>query len=288
MSTAPANATSHAPETGTYQSPDGVAIAWELHRPVGEAKGLVVIAHGVAEHSGRYRHVADALVAAGYAVMIPDHRGHGRSGGARVFVKRFKEYVDDLHGVIGLAKSKVRASKVFLVGHSMGGLIALETVLAYPNAVDGLVLSSPGLGTAIAVPAWKDGLGKIMSKVWPGLAIPTGIPASVVSRDPAVVAAYESDPLVTKKATARWYTEFVAAQADANARALEVKMPLLVLAAGADKLTSTRAIERWFPQVASTDKTLMPYPALYHEVFNEPEKDVVIGDVVRWLDARSA
>jgi len=275
-------------ETGIYQGHSGVPIHWRLDRPSGAApRALVVIVHGVAEHLGRYQHVADALVAGGYAVARFDHRGHGSSGGPRVFVSRFGEYVDDLHGVLGLARARAGAPKAFLLGHSMGGLITITHLLAHPGAVDGAVLSSPGLGLSIKVPAWKDSLGKVMSAVWPRLAIPTGIDPALVSRDPAVVSAYANDPLVTKKATARWYTEFLAAQKDANARAMEIRVPLLVLAGGQDKLTSVPAIERWFPLVSSSDKTLQPYPALAHEVMNEPEKDVVIGDIRRWLDARS-
>ncbi|MCC6624728.1 MAG: lysophospholipase [Deltaproteobacteria bacterium] len=278
-----------ASETGIHQGHKGVPIHWRLDRPdgAGAPRALVLVSHGVAEHMGRYQHVSDALVAAGYAVARLDHRGHGASGGPRVFVERFGDYVTDLHAVLGVVKLRVGAPKTFLLGHSMGGLIAIHHLLAHPGAVDGAVVSGPALGLSLAVPAWKDALGKVMSTVWPKLAIPTGVDPGLVSRDPAVVSAYANDPQVTKKATARWYTELLAAQKDANERALELGGPLLVLVGGLDKLVSVSAIERWFPRVAAQDKTIIPYPALYHEVMNEPEKDVVLGDIRRWLDARS-
>ncbi|MFO0748358.1 MAG: alpha/beta hydrolase [Myxococcota bacterium] len=274
-------------ESGSFEGQGKVQIAWRFN-PVASAKGLVVIAHGVAEHMDRYEHVAQALHDAGYAVMRVDHRGHGASGGPRVFVKRFGEYVADLETVIALAKGKAPGGvKTFLLGHSMGGLIAVHHLLAHPGVVHGAILSAPALEFSIKVPAWKDALGKGMSAIWPGLAIPTGVDPAVVSRDPAVVKAYANDPRVTKKATARWYTEMLSAQSEAMARALEVKTPFLVLIGGQDKLASASAIERWFPQTGASDKTLLPYPALYHEVMNEPEKDVVLGDIRRWLDARA-
>lgn len=275
-------------ETGTFEGRGRVQIAWRFGKPSGTPRGLVVISHGVAEHMDRYRHVEAALSAAGYATFIIDHRGHGASGGPRVFVKRFEEYVADLDLAIARAKGKVASgTKTFLLGHSMGGLIAIEHLLTHPGVVNGAVLSGPALGLSLKVPAWKDALGKVMSAAWPGLAIPTGVDPSFVSRDPAVVKAYASDPRVTKKATARWYTELLAAQADANARALEVKTPFLLVVGGQDKLTSVTAIEKWFPLAGAADKTIIPYPALYHEVLNEPEKDVVLGDIVRWLDAHA-
>jgi len=280
-----------ASETGIHQGKSGVPIHWRVDRsdPAGPAapRALVLISHGVAEHMGRYQHVSDALVAAGYAVARVDHRGHGASGGARVFIERFGDYVVDLYAVLGVVKARVGAPKTFLLGHSMGGLIALHLLLAHPGAVDGAIVSGPALGLSLPVPAWKDALGKIMSKVWPSLAIPTGVDPGLVSRDPAVVAAYASDPQVTKKATARWYTELLAAQKDAKERALELTGRLLGLGGGKDGLVSVPAIERWFPRVGSQDKTLVPYPDLFHEVMNEPEKDVVLGDIRRWLDART-
>ena len=282
-----ANGSSAGPtgESGSLQRPDGTRIAWRYVPAVGAApKALVVVSHGVAEHVGRYAHVIAHLAAAGYAVIAGDHRGHGDSSGKRVFVNRFREYTDDLQAVVEVGKAKSGAKKVALLGHSMGGLIAVGHLLDHPGAVDLAVLSSPGLGIAVAVPKWKDALGRLMSKVWPSLSIPTGIGPELVSRDAAVVQAYASDPKVTKTATARWYTEFLDAQVRAFAEAKRVTLPVVVLTAGKDGLVSPAAQERWFQAIGSSDKTLIPYPELFHEIMNEPEQKVVLGDIVRWLD----
>lgn len=280
-------------ETGFLHRPDGTRLFWRFARPAAAPKALVVVSHGLAEHSGRYEHVMARLVAAGYAALSPDHRGHGQSSGKRVFVQRFSEYSDDLQAIVAMGSAKLapQASsppEVALLGHSMGGLICIQHLLDHPGAVQAAVLTGPGLGVAVAVPRWKDALGRLMSKVWPSLAIPTGISASLVSRDPAVVKAYESDPMVTKNATARWYTEFLDAQANALAQAHTIRVPVLHMLGGKDGLVSVPAQEQWFKTLGSSDKTLLPYPDLFHEILNEPEKNVVMDDLVRWLDLRLA
>jgi lysophospholipase len=281
------------PETGFLQRPDGTRLFWRFARPDASPKALVVISHGLAEHSGRYEHVMARLLAGGYAALSVDHRGHGQSSGKRVFVQRFSEYSDDLQAIVAMGTAKLASAsstpvKVALLGHSMGGLICIQHLLDHPGAVQAAVLTGPGLGVAVAVPKWKDALGRVMSKVWPSLAIPTGISASLVSRDPAVVKAYETDPMVTKNATARWYTEFLDAQTNALAHAQAIRLPVLHMLGGKDGLVSVPAQEVWFKGLGSPDKTLLPYPELFHEILNEPEKNVVMDDLVRWLDARLA
>lgn len=277
------------PETGTLQRPDGTRLFWRFARPTDTPRSLVAIAHGLAEHSGRYQHVIDRLVAGGHAVIAPDHRGHGHSSGRRVFVNRFREYTDDLQAVIAMARAKLgEPLPVALLGHSMGGLIAIAHVMDHPGEATLLMVSGPGLGVAVAVPKWKDALGQVMSKIWPSLAIPTGISASLVSRDPAVVKAYEGDPLVTKSATARWYTEFLATQARALAGAPSLTLPVIHMHGGKDGLVSVPAQTDWFARLGSADKELVPWPELFHEIMNEPEQAAVLDRYVAWLDARTA
>jgi alpha-beta hydrolase superfamily lysophospholipase len=274
-------------EQGTWPGAGGLAIAFDLMFPSDRApRAIVVLSHGVAEHAGRYRHLAEALVARGFGFVGHDHRGHGRSAGTRVFVERFAEYAEDLEMAVRRAKERFPGVPVFVFGHSMGGLIAIDHLLRYPDAVSGAVLSGPGVEVGVKVPAWKDTLARVMSKLWPKLAVPTGIPAADISRDPATVKAYESDPLVTKKATARWYTEFLDTQARAFALASSIHTPLLVIWGGRDRLVNPNGIARWFESVGSADRTAIPYPELFHEVINEPERGVVIGDIIRWLEAR--
>jgi alpha-beta hydrolase superfamily lysophospholipase len=271
-------------ETGFLQRPDGTRLFWRFARPT-TPRSLVVIAHGLAEHSGRYSHVMAKLVTAGHAVIAPDHRGHGQSSGKRVYIDRFRDYTDDLQAIVAMGRAKLGTDvPVALLGHSMGGLIVIGHVMDHPSEANLLMVSSPGLGVAIAVPKWKDMLGRVMSRVWPSLAIPTGLSAALVSRDPAVVKAYETDPLVTKNATARWYTEFLDTQARAMAAAPSLSLPVCLQFGGKDGLVSLPAQKTWFERLGSRDKELQDWPELFHEIMNEPEQDAVIARYVAWLD----
>ena len=279
-------------ETGFLQRPDGTRLFWRFARPTSPQatpRALVVLAHGLAEHSGRYGHVIDAFAAKGYAVVAPDHRGHGQSSGKRVFVNRFREYTDDLQAILAMARAKLGNDvPVALLGHSMGGLIAIAHVMDHPGEAKLLMVSSPGLGVAIAVPKWKDTLGQVMSKVWPSLAIPTGISATLLSRDPAVVSAYTNDPMVTKSATARWYTEFLETQNRSLAAARALALPVFHQYGDKDELVSVSAQRTWFERLGSNDKELVAWPGLYHEIMNEPEQAEVIGRYIAWLDRHTA
>jgi alpha-beta hydrolase superfamily lysophospholipase len=273
-------------ERGTFSASDGVDLAFTLALPAGPPRAALVLSHGLAEHVGRYAHVLEALAARGFAVHAHDHRGHGNSGGTRVFVERFAEYAADIQTALGRLKTRFPGVPKVLFGHSMGGLVVIDHLLRYPGEAAAAVLSGPGVEVGVKVPAWKDALGKVMSHLLPKLAIPTGIPPEHVSRDAEVVRAYASDPLVSKKATARWYVEFLATQARAFAGAPELRTPLLVVYGTEDRLVSPAGIARWAEKVGSPDKTVIPYPGLFHEVVNEPERAVVLGDILRWLEAR--
>ncbi len=273
-------------DTGTIEGLAGVELFYRWD-PVTDPKGAVVIVHGLAEHSGRYAHVVAALNAAGYSCMGVDLRGHGRSSGRRVFLRRFSEYVDDVQRAVRALRRREPEAPLFVIGHSMGGVVALLYAIEHGPTLAGVVLSAPGLRAKIPVPPWKDALGRLMSKVWPTLAIPTGIPPRDVSRDPEVVRAYEADPLVTKKATARWYTEFLGAQDEALRGAPTVTVPALVLAPLGDRVVDPECYHQVHAALGSKDKTLKLYPGLFHEVFNEPEKDEALAVVTAWLDGHA-
>lgn len=274
-------------ENGTCKGQGGVELAYEVSLVAGKPRGVVILSHGVAEHIGRYNHVIEAFGAAGFITYAHDHRGHGKSGGTRVFVEHFEAYADDLDDAVGRMKARFPALPIFLFGHSMGGLIAIDHLIRYPDRVAGAVLSGPGVEVGAKVPKWKDALARVMSRLWPKLAVPTGIPAEDISRDPATVAAYKADPMVTNKATARWYTEFLDTQARAFAHASAIQTPLLIAWGGHDKLVNPNAIARWAESVGSKDKTTRLYPELYHEIVNEPERAIVLADITRWLEAHA-
>lgn len=251
------------------------------------ARGTVVVVHGFGEHSGRYLHVFAALNAAGFNALALDYRGYGQASGRRGFIERFEEYVDDAAFAVARARERVPAGPLFMLGHSQGGLIAAAYALDREHGLDGLVLSSPGFGVALAVPAWKDLAAKVLSRFVPGFGLPTELHGADVTRDPEVAAAYDSDPLMVRTAAARWYVEFLKAQVRVMAGAPEITLPTLVMQAGADKVVSADASERFCERLGSADKEFIRYEGLHHEIMNEPERDTVLGDVVEWLQARA-
>jgi acylglycerol lipase len=247
----------------------------------------VVISHGLAEHAGRYEHLAGRLVAAGYAVYAVDHRGHGRSGGpGRANLGRFDDVVTDLGTFVGRAQREHPGALAVLLGHSMGGLVALACALRNPKALRALVLSAPALSPGEAVGPGKALLARVLSTVAPN----TGalvLPASAVSRDPAVVAAYERDPLVFHRSIpARTLVELVDGMTAVGARAHQLNLPLLVQHGSADRLVPLAAVRPVYQRLGNPkQRTLKVYEGLFHEVYNEPERERVIDDLIGWLEA---
>ena len=273
-------------ETGYAPSGDGTKLLYRWH-PIDDAKGVVCVTHGFGEHSGRYLHVLKALNEAGYSGFAFDLRGHGRSGGRRAFIRHFSEYLDDLDAAVSIVRERAARAPLVVMGHSMGGLVVANWMAQRGSDAHSFVLSSPGFGVAMAVPEWKDALGKLMSRFIPTLAIPTGLDPKLVSRDPQVVEAYTGDRLVLTQATARWYVEFLAAQKRALSSANSVTKPALVMQAAEDGLVDPRASRLYAEALAGDDVTYVSYAGLYHELFNEPEQDQVMRDVVAWLDERA-
>jgi acylglycerol lipase len=262
----------------------GLKIYWQVWTPDLEPRAVVVIAHGLGEHSGRYLHVANRLVAEGYVVYALDHRGHGRSEGARAVIDRMDNAVADLDSLIVLAAAENPARPVFLLGHSMGGAVALRYTIAHQQRLTGLILSGP-LAALEAAPAPVRAIAKLLSAVAPKLGV-IAIDSSLVSRDPGVVEAYTSDPLVHhQKIPARTVAEIAAAVESFPDRVGAITIPTLVMYGTADGLVPTSASVMLSERIGAADRTLTPYEGLYHEILNEPEQQLVMDEVCAWLAA---
>jgi len=259
------------------------AQAWLPER---DPRAVVVIAHGLAEHGGRYPEVAARLVASDYAVYALDHRGHGRSGGSRANIDRFAYLVSDLGTFAGRAQREHPGAPVFLLGHSMGGAVALACALRYKGSLKGLALSAPALATGEAVSSLKRLTLRLLSSLAPNAGALT-LPAKAISRDPAVVEAYEQDPLVFRGAIpARTIVELLRAMAAFPASAPELRIPVLVQHGTADSLVPLAATRPVYDLLGQPKaRTLRYYDGLFHEVFNEPERDRVIADLAVWIEA---
>lgn len=272
----------------TIQS--GVEAGASLHYkdwPVANPKAVLLLSHGYAEHLGRYEHVAAALNKAGYAVVALDHWGHGKSDGARGYVPSFSVFLDGMDALLAYVKTTYPDQKRFLIGHSMGGLIAASSLVKTQVDFVGAVLSGPSIRPVETPPAAVVFVGRILSKLAPKAGL-IGLDANLVSRDPKVVADYIADPLVfTGKIGARLAAELIDAMAVAEANAPKLTLPLLLLHGGADGLTSPEGSRMLHDRAASRDKTLKLYDGFYHEIFNEPGKEGVISDMIAWLDAHA-
>jgi alpha-beta hydrolase superfamily lysophospholipase len=248
-----------------------------------EPTGVVVLSHGLAEHSGRYAHVGAALAADGWAVYALDHAGHGLSGGRRVD-GAFGNWVPDLDVLRLHAAARHPGLPLFLVGHSMGGEIALAYALEHQAALSGLVLSAPALSKQ-AVPGPLVPVLIALGRVLPTLRL-AGIDVHDISKDPEVVAAFQADPLNYQGyPTLRLGAAMFGAMDDLAARAGELTLPVLLQHGDADRITTvevTRALARAIP---ADDLTVQIYPGLWHEIYNEPERDRPIGDLRSWLAA---
>ncbi|HZG56577.1 lysophospholipase [Paenibacillus sp.] len=250
------------------------------------AKATIVLVHGQGEHCGRYAHVAAALNAAGYDVVSGDLPGHGRSGGLRGHIDRFDAFVDVAASWIEAARDRRPETTLFLLGHSVGGLIAARLLQTSPVAglLSGAVLTSPAFRLRFPIPAWKEALGRRLDGVLPRLRMPSGLKEQRVTRSEDIARATAADPLMVYVASVRFYNELLRAQAAALAEAGRISLPLLLLHGGADEIIAPAPSLDFGARLASPDKDVRLLPGLHHEVLNEPERDDVLRDIVGWLD----
>jgi lysophospholipase len=262
----------------------GVVLHVEHFCPASPARLVLVTVHGFGAYCGLYRHVAGALLARGIAVTQFDCRGHGRSEGRRGHVDRFDDYHADLNLVVRRARERTPGVPWALMGHSLGGAIALDHVLrrqSQPQA-DRLVLAAPWLELKMKVSMPKRAGAEIFARLKPTLTMENGIKAEDLSRNPEVVAKFFSDPLVHHVATAGWFAGVLRTQAVLRGMAAQLQIPTLVLVAGQDRIVSSEATLA-FAEAAGSKAQVRRYPALYHELFLEPEREQVVGDVADWL-----
>lgn len=274
-------------EESFFGAADGRRVFHRRWLPQGVARAAVVIIHGYAEHSGRYDWTGERLAESGYAVYALDLLGHGQSDGKRALVRSMNEFLVDVRAFVALVREREPGRPLFLLGHSMGGgITALYLGVDQPD-VQGAVLTGAVLAADDRGPGIRERVLRALGRAIPSLGL-AKLKSATVSRDTAVVLAYDGDPLVYR---GRMKAGLIAAMMRGIRRADEsapgTATPLLILHGGDDELTSPNGSRRLYDRVASADRTLKIYDGLFHEILNEPERDVVIGDIVAWLDARS-
>jgi alpha-beta hydrolase superfamily lysophospholipase len=242
------------------------------------------IAHGVGEHSGCYETFATYFAAHGAAVYAQDHRGFGRSGGRRGHISRYEQAVNDLKLLVERARSAYPSLPLILVGHSMGGTLALLFALHHPDLLDYAIFSAPALIVGLPVPLWKRTLGRTLSRLYPTYTDVAVFNPDLLTRDPVVQQSAREDELRHTRKTARLYTEmFVRGPRDALARAGSLRVPYLVLHGADDPLVPVAASWRLYDTARATSRTMHVYPGLRHEIFREVERERVYADIMAWL-----
>lgn len=251
--------------------------------PTDAPKAVVMVIHGLAEHSQRYDHFAEALNKAGFSLYSMDLPGHGRSDGMRGHIDGFDDFQDAVLNLYNRVRADNAQAPVFIVGHSMGGLIVSRFLLDHQGKLNGALLSGAAIESPQEPPAWQVSLIRGIARLFPKARM-LALDASGISRDKAVVDKYMQDPMVGKdKLTANFLVEMTNTMEKVKAEIGTVSLPLLIMHGTADNITAPSGSEYVHKQCASPDKTLKLYKGLYHEIFNEPEQAQVFEDVVDWL-----
>ena len=269
----------------TFEGVRGVSIVYDTWTPDAPPRAVVVLSHGFGEHARRYDHVAQRFGAAGLVTYALDHRGHGRSGGKRVLCRSMADYTGDFHTLAGIAAREHPGLPRVVLGHSMGGAIVFSYGVDRPDDYQLMVLSGPAVDMVDTVSPGLAFVAKAVGAIAPSLPVEK-LDSALVSRDPAVVAAYNEDPLVHHgRVPAGVARALIKVGETMPSRAQALTGPLLVVHGGDDGLVPPAGSERLVECVGSDDVQLILYPGLYHEVFNEPERAQVLDDVVGWIDA---
>jgi len=270
----------------TFDGLGGVRIVYDVWTPDTPPRAVVVLSHGLGEYARRYDHVAQRFGEDGLVTYALDHRGHGRSDGKRMLVRDIGEYTADFDTLVGIARREYPALKRVVLGHSMGGAIVFAYGVERPDNYDLMVLSAPAVAAQELVNPLMAFAAKGLGVVLPGLPVQE-LDVDAISRDPAVVAAYRSDPLVYHgRVPAGIGRALLQVGETMPRRAPALHAPLLVVHGSDDRLIPVDGSRRLVECVGSTDVELKVYPGLYHEVFNEPERDQVLDDVVSWITKR--
>tara|TARA_B100000609_G_scaffold199655_2_gene205595 strand:+ start:7265 stop:8128 length:864 start_codon:yes stop_codon:yes gene_type:complete len=258
--------------------------SWQREAP----KAHVLLVHGLAEHSGRYEHVAHAMVEAGFDVHALDLRGHGKSEGVRAHIRSFDEFLWDVEAVFHRLRSREETSQFYLLGHSMGGLVASTYVIRHNPELLGLILSAPALKAGDDIQPAMIALARAIGFVMPKFPLQK-LDAQWISRDPEVVSDYNTDPLNYRGGVrAGLGAAMLKTFEEIDARNHEITLPLLILQGSEDKLVNPEGGKMLFEKVTSEEKDYKVYKGLYHEVFNEPEREQVLEDTISWLQTLHA
>ena len=268
-----------------WKSADGLEMFAQSWEPDETPRAVVCLVHGLGEHSGRYAHVGKAFVEAGFVLTGFDVRGHGKSGGPRGHTPSYDALMDDIDLFIHLVAGRYPGLPRFLYGHSLGGNFVINFALRCRPELVGVIATGPWLKLAFQPASSKVMLGKIMNNILPSFSQASGLDTRALSHDPEVVNAYENDPLVHDKISARLFLNVFESGLWALDHAAEIPLPLLLMHGGADRIISLEA-SRQFAASAGDKVTLRIWDGLYHEIHNEPEQGEVFTVMIDWMNTQ--
>ncbi len=273
---------------GSFETADGLKLFsqhWEVKG--GGKRAVLVVVHGLKDHSSRYTEFANTMASRGFVVDAFDLRGHGRSPGKRSYVGKFEDLVSDLSTFVSEVRRRNAGLPIFVFGHSMGGTTVALSIVMRAIDVKGVILSAAALAPGEGISPMLIRVTKFLGKVAPSFPL-MSLPNKNFSRDPDVVAAMGSDPLIYQKnGPVRTAAELLSAMHKIETRAHVFEAPVLLLHGTADKLTNPAGSRKLADRASSTDKTLKTYQGLVHDLLHEPEKAQVIADIADWLDMRA-
>lgn len=253
---------------------------WEAEEP----KAVIVIIHGAMEHHERYRPLADMWREHGFHVVLGDLPGHGTTSRSRGHITNFDEYIIEVSRWIEEAKSY--QLPLFLLGHSMGGLIAIRMMQENKVDVNGVILSSPCLGIVSKPPAYLRAMSKVMNVVYPSLLVPSNLTVEMATRNKDIRDAMENDSLYLRKVSVRWYSELLRGMKEASEKQEEFpNVPLLLMQACEDKIVDKTIVRTWFDELNIDDKAYKEWENCYHELFNEYEREEVFTHAFHFTQA---
>jgi alpha-beta hydrolase superfamily lysophospholipase len=267
-----------------FRSLDGTALhgrLWSSANP----RACVVIAHGLGEHGGSYQRTAETM---GSVLEVEffafDFRGSGLSGGKRGVVRHYDDLSLDLVAAFDWVEAHRPNLPRFLFGHSNGGLVALKTVLNRNLGLAGLIVSNPSLKLIAHVPTWKRLTAELLLRFAPGFTLPTGLTNDQLTRDPAVIAEIEGDPLRHDRISPPMFFGMTTGGPQVLERAGEIQVPTLMILGGSDPIVDPETGLKFFERLGARDKTLKLYPAMRHEPLNEIGREEVLGDLTNWIE----
>ncbi|HPG41040.1 MAG TPA: lysophospholipase [bacterium] len=271
----------------SFINPNQQRIKYQYWLPAETQLANLLLVHGIGEHCGRYKNVINYLLPLGIACYALDHQGHGRSGGKRGHVPHFSDFARDVEKLRVLTTPLYKDKPLYILGHSMGGLITLDYLLCYPQSpVAGIIFSSPAFALSVHVPSWKYKLGKLMLKIAPSFTMSNGIKSDELSNDKQVVDSYDRDELVHGRISAAMFFTMLDVMENGQKQATSITKPLILMVGENDHIISKEGALRLFSLFGAKDKTSYICADAKHELFNEINKEKSLEYLWQWLEPR--